>query len=189
MTNATATPNPTAGLGDLLRHAWDLVLKHPLPLAGPLVLLGLLTAGGGTGYGGASLTPWWLLPLAVLFALLAVVIGLAVLVAQILVWLLTLEASLLAARTGDAPRLGVAWENVWIHLAKLGESFSRAWALTEGHRVELVLALAAIIVTNIIVGMLVQWLPIIGAPLRGAVGGLAGALWAATLAVFYAKTA
>jgi hypothetical protein len=175
-------------VGALLSGAFDLLAKHPLPLLAPLVLLGLLTAGSGPAYGPQAYVPWWLFPIAVLVALVAFVIALVVLAIMLLAWLLTFEAALHALDSRGAPSMAHAWETVWRRVADLGAELGRAWALTEGHRGDLLLAFLALLLADVVAGWLVGWLPFLGAPLRGVANGVFGAGVAAMLAVYVHRT-
>lgn len=101
----------------LLERIVDLARKHPLPLLAPLVLLGLLTAGGNGGPGGdpwgsARGEPWFLFPFFIVLGIFVALVALAILallvVLNTLAWLVTTSA----AHTADAeasPDLGHAF--------------------------------------------------------------------------------
>ena len=98
-THAVADPFKA---GVLLRDAWDLVRRHPLHLALPLVLLALLTTGGrgdgGDKEGWAMAGPEQLPGYAIVAMVLAGIVLLAVLVA-VLILLLILSAAVMLTTT------------------------------------------------------------------------------------------
>lgn len=170
---------------EMLTRAKDLLLRYPLQLIVPLVLVSVLTAGGSPGGPGNYFSPWWLFPVFLAIALVVVAIAIVVFVVQVIVWLITFEAARKAITTDQKPSLREAWESVRYHMVdgRFGPSISRVWERTEGSRVELALALLALILVQALAAFALGFVPGIGGALSAAVGGAFGAAWAATLAV------
>ena len=115
---STAVPDAMRA-GVLLRDAWDLVRRHPVPLALPLVLLGLLTSGGEGPRGGDFLDPspalpWYSVVAAVVAGIVALVLALVILavllVLAAILMLLTTRMAFAAARGEPMPTFGDAFQ-------------------------------------------------------------------------------
>lgn len=65
------------------------------------------------------------------------------------------------------------------------DALRRAWALTDGHRFDLLLVVALLVGAGVVAVVLVGWLPIVGPTLAGAVGGAASAVGAVAVAAWY----
>lgn len=171
----------------LLQGAVDVLLAHPLQLLLPLVILGVLTSGGDDNPMAYASAPWWLFPFVAAVALLALVIVIALVVLQVIVWFVTVFAALQSLRTHAAPRLGDAWQTVRHKLApsRIGETASRAWALASGHVLDLAVAFVVLALISLGVSLVTRWMPVIGGPLAGIANGAMAAMFAATLAVYY----
>lgn len=174
---------------EMLTGAKDVLLKYPLQLIAPLVVLNVLTAGGGSTTSGNYFHPWWLVPVFLAIAIVAIAIAIVVFIIQVAVWLVTFEAARKAVNADETPSLREAWESVRYHLVdgRFGPSISRAWERTEGSRVELLVALVALVIVQAIAGYVLGFIPVIGGALSAAVSGAFGAAWAATLAVVVAR--
>jgi hypothetical protein len=118
---AVPATNDALKAGTLLRDGWGLVRSHPLQLALPLVLLGLLTGGGGDEGGRRFVdttpdVPWYailamVIAGLVLFAVLLVVLA-VVIVLSATVLLMASHAALAAARGQPVPEWGDSFQAV-----------------------------------------------------------------------------
>jgi hypothetical protein len=113
-----ATPE-TLKAGALLRDGWDLVRRHPVQLALPLVLLGLLTGGGNESqrtFMPAQDLPWYAILAVLVAGLLVVAVALLVLVVLLVLGatalLMATHAALAAARGHRVPEWGESFQAV-----------------------------------------------------------------------------
>lgn len=226
--------------GALLRDAWDLVRRHPLHLALPLVLLGLLTSGGGGPMGEREFAdatvslPWYALVALLVAGLLALVLVLVILavllVLTAIVMLVTTRMAFAAARGERLPEFGEAFREtrprivpatlallLAFLLVALGfvllvvpgiillgallplfavllretssstQSIGRSWRLARGHLLDLSLVAAAGVGVILVGNLLLDWLPIVGSALSGALTGVVQAVWVAVGALYYER--
>jgi hypothetical protein len=108
---AQAAPSTGLTFSDLLGTSWDLVKAHPIALALPLVLLGLVSGGGNaeptwradmTDIRTITENPFVFLPFFALFGLLALAIGVALFILTSWAWVATSRQALDALR-GTSP--------------------------------------------------------------------------------------